>query len=173
MNKLTNGFIFSGAYVILALLLYIAGPDLATNQWIGLVRGAAMLGVLIYITLGIRKTSVTGFISFKELFVPLFITVVTYSVVSVVFDFVLFHLIDPSYMEMIKESAIDKMMNAPWIDNMSDVQVEKMITDTEERFDKAFTPLGILFSFGFKLISWTVLSLILAAIFKKKQPDFA
>lgn len=172
MNKLTNGFIFSGAYIILALMLYIAGPDLSTNQWIGLVRGAAMLGVLIYITLSIRKTSTTGFISFKELFLPLFITVATYSVVSVIFDFVM-HMVDPSYIEAVKELAIDKMMNAPWIENMSDSQIEKMITDTEERFDKAFTPIGLLFSFGFKLISWTILSLILAAIFKKKQPDFA
>lgn len=173
MKNLNNGFLFLGTYVIIALLLYIAGPEIFVNPWVSSIRGFLMLGVLIFIALNIRKSTENGFINFKNLFTGLFITVATYSVLGLLFDIVLFKLIAPDFMDRVKEISIENMYNASWIENMSDAQIDNMIEGTEERFDKAFTPLGLLFTFGFKLVSWTIISLILAAIFKKKEPDFA
>tara|TARA_R110001592_G_scaffold363109_2_gene680371 strand:- start:40796 stop:41380 length:585 start_codon:yes stop_codon:yes gene_type:complete len=173
MNKLTNGFILTGAYIIIGLVLYILGPDVVTNQWVGLVKGLLLLGVLIYLSMNIRKASPNGFITYKNLFGALFITVAVYSVAALLFDVVLFKFIDPDFMIAVKEKSIENMMDAPWAKNLSDTQMDNIISETEKGFDQAFKAKGLAIAFAMKIIPWTIISLILAAIFKRKQPDFA
>lgn len=162
--------ILVAVYAVLDLILFVGGPSLMANNWTGVVKFLIVLVAYIFVARAIRKEA--GYISFGKLFISLLICVVIYAIASGIIDYIIFYVIDDSYMTAVKELVMEKMYDNPWMQGMSDEQMDKVLEDTAERFDQGKTLAGQGLGFLFTAVGWTIVSLILAAIFKKKSPEF-
>lgn len=158
--------------IILSLISYFMGTQLVTNFWMGIIFGLASLGVVITLLAmspNAFKKANGGFATFQEAFRESFITAVTISVIGLIFGFIFFTVIDPGYgdemNELIKETTVERMEK--W--GAEDAQIEKQIAKMEKN-DRFSIP-GMLKSTMFGLIFYGVISLIIAAIVKKKKPE--
>lgn len=175
MNKITAGVILSVVAIAISLILYILGPAFISDGMfkgmiIGLSSFVLIVGIAVYLGTQIRAEQVDGLISFKKMFLEFLVMFAILTVASTVFEYVLYGLIDPGYMETAMEMTLDNIYEST-NGQMSDEDFAKMEERMKPQFDKSSitaTGIGLL---G-KLVWWTVVSLILAAILKKKAPEF-
>lgn len=175
MNKITAGVILSVVAIALSLILYILGPAFISDGMfkgmiIGLSTFVLIVGLAVYLGIQIRGEQEGGLISFKKMFIEFFIMFAILTVASTIFEYVLYGLIDPNYMETAMEMTLENVYEST-NGQMSDEDFAKMEERMKPQFDKSSltaTGIGLL---G-KLVWWTVVSVILAAILKKKAPEF-
>jgi uncharacterized membrane protein (DUF106 family) len=164
-NGITFGIITGILSVLITASIYIIDLKLFTTWWIGLISIAIYLGVGIYL-LSKTKKELNGVFPFKEAFTTYFISAVIGVVVSVVFNILLFNVIDTEAKDTVQENMIEfqvnmlKKFNTP-TEVIKDT-VEKI--KQENQFDTVAQLKGSLFSLLFSAI----FGLILAAIFKSK-----
>lgn len=167
-NGIQFGIITGAASVLITTLLYVINPELFISSWLGFVKFGIF--TIIAITLLTKtKKALAGIFPFKDAFTTYFISAVIGLLIATIFEIVLFHLIDPSLKETLKELSIKFM--AEFLQKLGAPSSEiKKAIDQIENTDQ--------FSIG-KLVQgffiYTVLSsifgLILAAIFKSKSSN--
>lgn len=174
--KLMPGLMLGAVGLAISLILYILGPSFMgggvfRSLAIGLVTFALMVTAAVVLGINIRKEMPDGFISFKEMFVSFIVMFAIASVITTITDYVLFGLLNPDFMVDAKDymlSSIEEMAGG----NMSDADLAKTDKDLSQRMaTPTIATSGM--SFIMKMVFWAIISLILAAILKRKQPDFA
>ncbi|TXC82055.1 DUF4199 domain-containing protein [Luteibaculum oceani] len=172
-NTLKYGFIAALVNIVIAIILYMLGPSSLGS---GMFGGIIFMGINLIVTiivlsiLGARiRKDEGGLITFKKMFINLLVMVAVMLVVGSLFGYLLYGVIDPEWMEQAKEMALENMYQ--YKDQMPEASFEDTIKRMEDGFDTSLgnTLKQLLGSF----ILWTIFSLILAAILKKKEPDFA
>lgn len=174
--KLMPGLLLGAVGLAISLILYILGPSFMgggvfRSMIIGLVTFAIMMTTAIVMGVNIRKEMPDGFISFKDMFLGFIVMFAVASLITTITDYVLFGLLNPDFMVDAKDymlSAIEEMSGG----NMSDADLAKADKDLSARM---VTPTAATSGISFitKMVFWAIISLILAAIMKRKQPDFA
>jgi hypothetical protein len=158
--------LLNGAIAILwSLLMYITGLNrTSAGQWINIV---SMAIPIVFMTMAIKdyRSGVgNGWISFGKSFRQAFTVGVIGGFIGVGFYFIYLTFIDPGFIDYQKQLQVDK-----WTESgMS----EEMIQSYSEKSAQFMTP-GMQFIFGlvFMLFIASVLSLIVAAIMKKPNPE--
>jgi len=163
-----------GAFIGIAygLIAYLTGTQLYTKWVIATVIGLLMLGVYIYLmtasSKAFRKAN-GGHATFGQAFKEAFIPALVWTAAGLLFNILLFHVIDTGYG--------DQVMNA--IADMAEGQMEKggmSEANIEKRLDKMaandrFSIGGLVKSNGIGLIFSAVIAAIIGAIVKKKKPE--
>ncbi|GGD85512.1 DUF4199 domain-containing protein [Planktosalinus lacus] len=157
--------------IILALsttLMYALNPDMFTKWWVGI------LSFLIVIVFGIisvskSKGKLNGFISFKEAFTSYFITVALGYFISTLMGILIFSIIDPEMAQYIQEKAIETTRGFMEGFGAPEEEIDKALAKMSEQDN--FSIVSQLKSYIFGLAFLSVLGLLVALIFKRKDPS--
>jgi hypothetical protein len=92
------------------------------------------------------------------------------AIVVLLFNLVFMYAIDPDFDNVIKEQVMSAMEERFENANMSDEQIKTFMEQQEAQFEKNKGLLGKLMQTGFGLVWYLILALIIAAIYRDKQP---
>lgn len=165
---ITYGLISGLASVIFALLLYLNGAK-------AFVSPVAYAGILIPIVIAVlagikQKKNEGGYLDFAAALKVVFTTFVIGTIISIIFNYVLFNIIDIPFREALTQESTEKMQE--WMVKFGTPQ-EAIDKATEEALKGNNYSLGSqALSGAFMCIVWFIISLIIAAIIKKKKPEF-
>lgn len=164
-NGITFGVILGVFSILVTTLIYVIDYTLFTNIWVGLIILA------IYITIGFilvskTKKQLNNEITFKEVFTVFFIAGLIGSILSVLFNILLFNVIDPAAKDSLNDLgqkyAIEMMekFGAP----ASEINKRRAEMDGVDNYSPASQFKG----FAFGLIFMSIFGAILGLIFKSK-----
>lgn len=153
----------------LTFIAYFIDSTLLGSGWFGLVAIVLFFVLIIYFGKQYR-TELGGFMTFGTAFNFSFITMVISGLVGLVGQILLFQVVDPSLSSVLADQAfetslsmMEKFGQDP--DTLDPAVLEKIKADTA----KSFTLSGQLKNFGFGLIVYAIIALILGAILKKRD----
>lgn len=153
----------------LTYIAYFIDSSLLASGWFGLVALVVFFILIIFFGRQYR-TDLGGFMSFGTAFNYSFVTMIISGLVTLVGQILLFQVIDPSLPQVLGDLSFEsslKMMESlgqnP--DSLDPAVLDDMRTGTAANF----TLSGQLKNFGFGLIAYAIIALILGAILKKRD----
>lgn len=165
---LTYGVISGLASVIFSLVLYLGGI-----KWF--VSPVAYLGfvvpIIIAVLAGIKQKKLNeGYLDFSAALKVTFTTFVIGTFISILFSYVLFNFIDVSFREALTQETANKTQEMMHKFGASQEQIDKAIEEMMKGNNYTFGKqmLGA----AFTCIFWFIVSAIIAAVIKKKKPEF-
>lgn len=164
-NGITFGVLTGLTSVLITTLIYSIDLNLFTSPWIGFANLALYL-IIAILLLSKTKKELNGVFTFKDAFTTYFISALIGIAISVVFNIVLFNVIDPSAKDTVKELTIKYMISAMEKFNAPAATINKAISDLKE--NDQFSVLGLLKGSLSNIVFCTIFGLILAAFFKSK-----
>lgn len=164
-NGINYGLILGGFSVLFTTVIYAIDLELFTSWWIGIVA------IVISITIGVMLVSKTkkqlgGNITFKEAFTVYFIAAVIGTLISTLYNYVLFNFIDPEAKEAIKEITMEytaKMMERFGAPSAAINETMQKLAETDN-----YSIGNLMFGAAVSIVISAIFGLILAAIFKSK-----
>jgi len=156
-SGLNYGVMLGLALVVYSVILFIL--DLWMNPWVGLLSFAFYIAGIVYVT-KVYRTALGGFISFKDAFLIGFVTVVVSSLITTVYNYLFYTVINPDAIEQILNYSMEMMEKF----NLPEEAMEEAMKKV-----KAETTIGstVSKSFIYGIIGGAVISLITAAAMKK------
>jgi hypothetical protein len=165
---LMYGLICGGISIVFTLVLYMGGVKWFVHPiaWSGLAFPiiVAVLGGLA------QKKANGGFLTFAEGLKTTFTIFVIGSLVATIFQYVLFNIIDVPFREALSQEAAEVTAKMMEKFGASQDSIDKATTDTMSGNNYSIGRMALSFAFG--CILWFLFSLIIAAIIKKKKPEF-
>jgi hypothetical protein len=167
-NGVTFGIILGLFSVLFTTAIYVIDLKLFTSWWIGIVS------IVIAITIGVvlvskTKKQLNGVLPFKDAFTVYFIAALIGTIISTVYNYVLFNIVDPGAKETIKE--ITMKYTSDMMEKMGAQSAQ--INETMQKLSETdnYTIGNMLFGLAIALVFQAIFGLILAAIFKSKSPS--
>jgi hypothetical protein len=158
---LIYGAIVGFVGILLGVIFYFM--DLTGKSWLQWVNLLITFVVVAYCLVAYRKEYLGGFASYGQLFVMALVIGVISTILSSIFSYFLFTVIDPDLLDKIRLMAEDKMLSNPRIP-------ESMQDDMIERFARMFTVKRMLImGFVSGVLFNAIVGLILAAFIKKED----
>jgi hypothetical protein len=164
-NGITYGITLGVILALITATMYTIDLKLFVSGWIGAST------FVIYLVIGIlllvkTKKDLNGFFSFKDAFTTYFIAVLAALLISTLFSVLLFNVIDPEAKETISEYLIKYMAETLQKFGTPASAVNEALAKMRET--SPFSTLEQLKGLVFSLALYSILGLILAAIFKSK-----
>jgi hypothetical protein len=165
-NGITFGVIIGIVSALITATIYAVDLNLFTSWWIG------VLSILTYLILGIvllvkTKKELNGVFSFKNAFTTYFIATVIGILISVLFNILLFNVIDPSAKETVNELIIKYTMNMMQKLGAPASSINEALAKMKE--NDPYSPFELLKGSVFTILFSSLFGLILAAFFKSKS----
>lgn len=152
--------------IVLFLLNVLLGIGMIVSSLVGLLSIAALIVVpIIFIR---KQRAAQGYITFGQVFALSFFGLLIGMVIGMAFQFLYINYIDPGYAEKMVLGSLE--MTNSMIGGVSDAQANEILAKQERDMRANFTMAGQLKSLGISIIVAAVVSVILAAIFKRTQP---
>lgn len=150
-------------------IAYFVNSSLLASGWFGLISLVIMIALIIYFGIQYR-TEIGGFMTFGAAFNFSFITMVISGIVGLIGIILLYQVVDPSLPQVLADEAFQTSLDtmesfgaSP--DAIPPSQLEEMRQATAD----GFTVMGQIKGFGFLLIFYAIVALILGAILKKRD----
>ena len=163
------GIILGLVSLVLTYVAYFIDSSYLASGYFGLVALVLFFGLIIYFGKEYRK-EVGGFMSFGTAFNFSFFAILISGVIGLIGTILLFHVIDPSLPQVLGditfESQLEMMEN---FGASPDSLAPEVLDDMREASASNFTLVGQLKGFGFGLIAYAIIALILGAILKKRD----
>ncbi|ESU22820.1 hypothetical protein FEDK69T_17230 [Flavobacterium enshiense DK69] len=167
-NGINYGIVIGFISILLTASLYAIDIKLFTNLWLGLIM------IVVYIIIGIvlvskTKKQLNGLITFKEAFTVYFIAGAIGATMAVIFNILLFNVIDPEAKETLNNEVIEYTVNmmkkagAP-TEKIKEVAEKMQNTDN---YSVANQGKGLVFNF----ILSAIFGALLALIFRNKTSN--
>ena len=161
-NAAYQGIILGIALIVFTVLVYVSGMHLFSVTS-GIIVGIVIFGGEIAYTVIYQKrfrNSIGGKISFAQLFVHGFVLLLVASIITGLFNYILYTIIDPNYLPQQVDYFVDDM--SKYIDDGD--TLDKMAADMMEKMDdmKSFAS-----NFTKVWIAPLVISLITSLFIKK------
>ena len=147
--------------ILLGVIFYVMNLYAANwTQWVSILVAIA---VLVYCLKAYRNEYLGGFARFGQLFLMALAIGVVSSIISLIYSYLMYTVIDPELLDKIRLVAEEKMMNNPRIpENMLDEMIERMAKNFEPKRMYIMTIVG-------GTVMYSILGLIMAAILKKEE----
>jgi len=171
-KSITIGVYGGLAMIIYGLLTYMAGVETMATWWVGLLAFPVIIAFLVWAGRS-AKSANGGYLTLKEAFISIFTAGVVMSVISFIFNVLLYNVIDPELGERLVEQILIKTESMMEGFGVPDSDIDKAITDMEKDLPGQFKLAGQLKSLLQALIFQAILSIVIAAIVKKNPPVFA
>lgn len=163
------GFILGFSQVILTLFAYILGLEYMTSYWLSGIVLVLIISVVIYS--GIQWRTINGgYLSFGDAYFAMFFVYAAAGIITLLFNFVLYNVINPDLPAAMQEAIIDKTMESLERWNAPEEVIEEtmmQLQNMEENFSISSMTLGYFWS----LIMGAVLSLIVSIFIKRKAEE--
>ena len=165
-NGISYGIITGVISALITATIYSIDLNLFTAWWV------TLLNLSFYIIIGVllltkTKKELKGIFPFKDAFTTYFISAVVGILISVLFNILLFNVIDPSAKESIKEVSIKyavEMMEKFDAPSSAINDAVKKMQETD-----SYSPIELLKGSAFAIIISALFGLLLALIFKSKS----
>jgi hypothetical protein len=162
------GLISALVGILFFVILYLGGSKLFTSP---LAFAGYVLPIIFAVLACVKqKKNNGGFLEFKEALKIAFGVFVITALASTLVSYVILNFIDDGFRESLLQATIEttqKMMKRFGAsDDMIDKQVQQMLQSNPFSFGK------MILNFAWGCIIWFIFSLIIAAIVKKKKPEF-
>ncbi len=170
------GLIWGTISVILGILMYVMGSTFYKNWVFGILilLVSLILGIVIMaMSSKAERKRVGGFITFQNAFSAAYIPSVIAIVIGLIFNILLFKVIDKEYPEQVKKWSLEMTESMLEKFGVDEDTIEYSLEEAERKMEKKD-------QFGFKglirqsitgLIIYGIVGLIIAAIIRKKEPD--
>jgi len=161
------GVILGVVGIIITLLLYLVDVTLLAKGWVGIVSLVITLGLTIYAGLDYRKL-LGGFMSFGQAFMHAFVTLAIAGLLGVIFQYLLFNVIDPEAAKTIADIQLENNMQMMESLGANDTEtMDRMAEQTQNTYKLSTLAMG----YGFLLILYAILGAIIGLITKKKNKE--
>ena len=158
---LTYGAILGFVSILLGVIFYVM--NLYTANWTQWVSLLVSIGVLVYCLKAYRNEHLGGYARYGQLFVMALVIGIISSIITTIYSYVLYTVIDPELIDKIRLVAEEKMMDNPRIpENMLDDMIERMAKNFEP---KRMLTMGLIVG----VVVNAIIGLILAAFIKKEE----
>ena len=165
---LNAGLILGIVSVVLTFLIYFISPESLASFSTGMVILAIFLGALIFLGIQYRK-SIGGFMDFGTGFKFAFIALIVAGLIGLVGNFLLYNVVDPELPGVLVEAQLETTMAMMERFGAADAMTSEQMDEIRKSAASNFTLLGQLKGFGFALIFYGIVALIVAAIIKKRD----
>ena len=166
---LKAGLIMAGVTIIMTMLVYLINIELMVSWWFGLLSLTLSMGVAIY--LGISYRNLTGgFLSYKGALKFSFLAFLVSYAVGIVFNILLYTVIDPSLPEVMKELTVEATVGMLESFGTPQEAIDASIVEIENSVMESTTPAGILKSAPWGVIIIFIFALIASIFIKKNEP---
>lgn len=173
MKKIVQnyGLISAAIGIVYTVIGYVTGnTSLFTTWWLGIL--VAVIGIAIVATGTVKyKGTQGGYLSFKDAFMVSFLIFFFAGIISTIFNMLIFNVVDPGFAEELNQAILETTINQMEKFGAPEQAITEAITKMEEQGGQ-FSFGNQVKSFGFGLIFYAVLSLIIAAFTKKNAPVF-
>ncbi len=167
-TALTYGLIGGIITIVYMLLLYIGGLEIYTGI---LAFGAYLIPIVTAVMGGIKEKKLQGgYLSFKGALKTVFLIFLIISLLTTIFNHLLLNVIDVPFRQALMQDAAVKMEKMMTKLGAPQDTIDKALNDLDNPENYSFGKIMLGFFWG--AIVWFIISLIIAAIIKKKRPEF-
>lgn len=152
---------------LLTVVAYAVDLSLFTKWWFGILSILILIVVSIVAIKTAKKQTSELFI-FKNAFTTYFITILVGTLISTVMSILVFNFIDPEAAETVKELTIDTTRQMMENFGAAESDINEALVKMEQ--DDQFSIVNQLKRFVFSLAFLSLIGLILALIFREKEP---
>lgn len=162
--------IVAAVAIFFVALSYAIGADFMVGPWANLI---GFVGVLIALIITGKKyrTAIGGIISFGAMWKFLVCVTIIFSVALGLFEYLLFQVIDPEFYQVLTEKTLEITYQRFQDFGIPEDQMTKVMEDTQKRIEAQSTFKGVLMGMGVRIALYGIISLIIAAVLKKKDPE--
>jgi len=162
------GIILSIVLILLTVVMYVTDIELFVNTWLGFLR------MIIIVVVGVLATArskgaLQGFMTFKEAFIPYFITIVLGIVAYTLFVMLLFNVIDPDAKQTVLQLVLENTVKTLQQFGSDPKMIKETIKGLKET--DSFGVMPQLIGLGVSIIGYSVIGLIVAVIFRNKRAE--
>ena len=163
------GIILGLVSLVTTYVAYFIDSSYLASGYFGLVALVLFFGLIIYFGKEYRK-EVGGFMSFGTAFNFSFFAILISGVIGLIGSILLFHVIDPSLPQVLGDLTFESQLEMmEGFGASPDSLAPEVLDDMREASASNFTLVGQLKGFGFGLIAYATIALILGAILKKRD----
>lgn len=163
-NGIFYGVVIGAIAVLTGAIIYAVDLNLFLNKYIG------GISILVYIAIGVMavvktKKEMGKLITFREAFATYFLAAAVGLLISVLFNILLFNVIDPDAKETLRDisARFNIEMMEGWGQKLTDKQIDDIYATDN------FAPGAQFIGLGFSLVMSAIAALIVALIFKNKS----
>lgn len=163
------GLVMGLITVAITYVAYFIDSSLLASMWLGLIGLVVFFGLIIYFGKQYRS-DLGGFMSFGIAFNFSFVAILISGIISTAGQILLFQVIDPTLPQVLADAALEsslKMMES--LGQNPDNMPAEALDAIKESSQQSYSLSGQLKAFGFGLIIYAIIALILAAILKKRD----
>ena len=155
--------------LVLSYLAYFIDSSYLASGYFGLVVLVIFFALIIYFGKEFRK-ELGGFMSFGTAFNFSFFAILISGVIGLIGNMLLFQVIDPSLPQVLGELTFEAQLEMMGKFGASpDSLAPEVLDEMREASASNFTLVGQLKAFGFGLVAYAIIALILGAILKKRD----
>ncbi|MCH6234787.1 DUF4199 domain-containing protein [Cognataquiflexum rubidum] len=165
---LNSGLILGIISVVITYILYFIDPTLLVAWYVGIGILVLYFGLIIYFG-GQYRSSIGGFMTFGTAFNFAFVAMVVSGIISMLGSLLLYNVVDPALPGVLIESQMETQMAMLEKFGAADAMTSEQIDDIRTSLEGGYTVLGQVKAFGFLLIAYAIIALILGAILKKRD----
>lgn len=153
---------------VIFVLIYAFHLELFTKWWLNILNFIVVIVISILAVTQAKKLNTTYF-SFKEAFSTYFITVAIGLIISSAVGLLIFNVVDPGAAEQVSEMVAETMREMLEKFGTPQEDIDKALAEMEA--GDQFSPVNYLKGLAFQLAFYAVIGLIIALIFREKNPD--
>jgi uncharacterized membrane protein len=153
---------------VLTVLAYAFSLELFTKWWFGILSFLILL-VISILSVRAAKKAYPGLFTFKLAFTSYFLTILIGTFISTIASILIFNFIDPEAANTVKELTVDATREMLEKFGTPESEINKAISQMEE--DDQFSIVNQLKRYVFSLAFLSLAGLIIALIFKEKDPN--
>ncbi len=166
-----NYGIYLGLFILIATVLrYVFSIDSFINWKLNILLGIISIVIAVMASLKARKL-IGGYISFKNAFIPFFITSLVAIVISTIIGILLFNVIDPEAAQYLNDQILEMTRGMMERFGAPQEAIDQAMAEAEGKDN--FSIGNQLKSVVMQLAIMSVIGLIVAAIVKRKDPNEA
>lgn len=165
---LNSGLILGLVSIVVTFLIYFINSSLLVTWYIGICLLVLYIGLIIFFGKQYRE-SIGGYMTFGSAFNFCFITLLVSGLIGVLGNLLLYLVIDPALPEVLTTAQMENQMAMLDSFGAGDAISTEQIDEMRSGIEEAYTPTGQLKGFGFLLIGYAIISLILGTILRKKD----
>ncbi len=167
-SAITYGLILGAVLALMTTLMYVLNTELFTKWWVGILSFLVVI-VIAIVSVAKAKGILGGVMSFKEAFTVYFITVALGYFISTLVGILIFNIIDPELASFLQERTLE--ITAEFMQKFGTPQAEIDKAMAKMADQDNFSILAQLKNYVFGLAFMSVIGLLVALIFKTKNPN--
>ncbi|WP_037314975.1 DUF4199 domain-containing protein [Salegentibacter sp. Hel_I_6] len=157
------------ALSIVTVIAYAFSLELFTKWWLGVSNFLIVLVLAIFAVLAAKKIKTNDYFSFKKAFTAYFIVPAIGLLIAVLVSILIFNVVDPDAALTVTEMTAETTRNMMENFNVPQADIDKAIADIQS--SNQFSFLNQLKAYVFQLAFFSAIGLIVALIFREKNPN--